>query len=173
MHSFFQFYGTINIFLLLSSMNSNTAKYAEDSEEVSVKEGDAPVKPTPKLSEASYEDDDVNQGNEDEEELPDGFEVLDGVVLDTTNLIIQEAAGEWTQYKMYEPATQDKGEILYKRPRREAGWHFIMFEDPMELSGLGHLVLLQKLLGFSIDSNKFSSNKKELRLYETFHVDLG
>lgn len=126
-----------------------------------------------KPSQKSNEDDLLEQGDRDGQDtgiLPDGFEIIDGVVLDTTNLLIQDVTDNGTIYKTWHDGRTPGAQIQFKRPKREAGWHFVLFEDPVEESGTGHLILFQKLLGFTVTMKRATT--RELRLYEMFHVDL-
>lgn len=112
----------------------------------------------------------------DEEDFPEGFEIVDGIVMDISNVMVQFITGNATEYRFYRSRRSMSGNgdvVIYRRPKEEEGWHFILFEDPQEIPGSGHLVLLQKLLGLSVEIGMGNMlNRRELRLYEAYHVDL-
>ncbi|CAL8148743.1 unnamed protein product [Orchesella dallaii] len=116
--------------------------------------------------------------NENDFELPPGFKVIDGVVMDTTNLLVQHATPNATEYKLYEAGRDFQqlwlaGQVIFRRPQYESGWHYILFEDPMEFPGSGHMIFLQRLLGFSITRTRNNDGSSDIHLYEAFHIDLS
>ncbi|ODM90473.1 hypothetical protein Ocin01_16209 [Orchesella cincta] len=78
--------------------------------------------------------------------LPPGFVLIEGQVMDATY----------------------KENPIYMRPGNEAGWHFVVFQDPYYWRGSGHLILLKKVLGVNINVSPTDAQT----LYEAYLLSL-
>lgn len=90
-------------------------------------------------------------GKKWKEILPPGYEIVDGEAIDVTNKVIQVAGTSGTLYFAFE---DPGGKPIYVRDAYENGWHFIVFDDPYNQDpGGGHLIVLQRMTGVSLDGS--------------------
>lgn len=98
--------------------------------------------------------------------LPTGFSLIGGQLLDTTNKVIQKQVVGGTAYFTFQDTMRRRP--LYTRPGNEAGWNFVVFQDPFYWRGSGHLILLKKVLGVNINRSPYQRD----HLYEAYAISL-
>ncbi|CAL8089276.1 unnamed protein product [Orchesella dallaii] len=98
--------------------------------------------------------------------LPLGYALIDGQVMDVTYKIIQRSVQGGTAYYSYYDKMQENP--IYMRPGNEAGWHYVVFQDPYFWRGSGHIILLKKVLGVNVNRSPTDSQS----LYEAYLLSL-
>lgn len=98
--------------------------------------------------------------------LPFGFYLIGGQLLDATNKVVQKPVGNGLSYYSYLDKMRERA--IYMRAANEAGWNFVVFQDPFYWRGSGHLILLKKVLGVNINDSPY---EQEI-LYDAFALSL-